>query len=382
MTTTDRELGPLLDAMIARIHTVREPVDERIEQALRAVPRHEYVPPVALIAADDRPPFVIDRDTDPDHWLRAVYAEASIVTQLDDGATDLRALRGSYSSSSSAPATVADLLELLDPQPGDCVLEIGTGTGWTAALLCHLVGEQGVTSVEVDPSVAEAAAKALAVAGVRPHLVVGDGAEGVAERAPFDRIHATCAVQRVPYTWIEQARPGAVIVTPFSTGVGDGHVLRLVVLPDGTAQGRFREYASYMAMRSQRAVYPPDPEGAQPQEGSTRVNPRMIANAAPGATLAIAALTGLRLTTRAEPDRFLMWVTSPGYPGEKAMIIWEKGQSEYTSYQLGDRPVWDEVVAAYFQWVKWGEPSRDRFGMTIAADGQSYWLDTPVRVIG
>jgi protein-L-isoaspartate(D-aspartate) O-methyltransferase len=44
--------------------------------------------------------------------------------------------------------------------------------------------------------------------------------------------------------------------------------------------------------------------------------------------------------------------------------------------------VWEEVVAAYFRWVKWGEPRRDRFGMTVGPEGQRYWLDTPSRVIG
>ncbi|MET8003857.1 hypothetical protein [Nonomuraea glycinis] len=147
------DLGPLLDTMIARIEAVRSPMESRIERALRSVPRHEYVPPVALVVGNDRPPLLIDRDADPELWLRHVYTETALVTQLDDGATELRDLDGSYSSSSSAPATVADLLELLDPRPGDRVLEIGTGTGWTAALLCHLAGEPNVTSVEVDPSI-------------------------------------------------------------------------------------------------------------------------------------------------------------------------------------------------------------------------------------
>ncbi|WP_049573097.1 hypothetical protein [Nonomuraea sp. SBT364] len=60
------EAGPLLDAVIARVEEVQAPVDSRIERALRAVPRHAYVPPLALIAPDDgRPPFLIDRATDP-----------------------------------------------------------------------------------------------------------------------------------------------------------------------------------------------------------------------------------------------------------------------------------------------------------------------------
>ncbi|MEV4475747.1 hypothetical protein [Nonomuraea sp. NPDC049504] len=94
------------------------------------------------------------------------------------------------------------------------------------------------------------AAKNLAEAGVRPRLVVGDGAQGAAG-GPYDRVHVTCAVRSVPYAWVERCRPGGVIVTPVRTGVGEGHVLRLVVMPDGTAHGRFREYADYMVMRSQ-----------------------------------------------------------------------------------------------------------------------------------
>ncbi|MEU1719773.1 methyltransferase domain-containing protein [Nonomuraea sp. NPDC005692] len=376
---TDHDLEGLLDAMMARIVSVRAPVGERIEQALRAARRHHYVPPVALIPAGDRP-YLVDRDADPKEWLTAVYTEGAIVTQLDDGATDLRALEGAYSSSSSAPATVADLLELLDPRPGDRVLEIGTGMGWTCALLCHLAGEENVTSVEVDPALAAAAADNLAGAGLHPHLVVGDGAAGAAGRAPFDRVHATCAVRTVPYAWIEQCRPGAVIVTPLHTGIGDGHALRLVVLPDGTAHGRFREYADYMTLRSQRPVYHPDPDGAEPRESTTRVDPRMIAHAPPGARLAVAALTGLRLDIREEPGRFLAWVS--GGPGEKALAVWEDGQDEYTLFELGDRPVWDEAVAAYFQWVRLGEPRRDRFGMTVSPQGQQYWIDSPARVLG
>lgn len=381
MTDADRDLPRLLDRMIARIETVRAPVDARIEQALRAVPRHEYVPAVALIAPDGRAPYIIDRDADPERWLNSVYAEAAIVTQLDDGATDLRQADGNYTSSSSAPATVADLLELLDPRPGDRVLEIGTGTGWTAALLCHLAGSHGVTSVEVDPVLAEAAAKNLANAGVRPHLVVGDGAHG-APGGPFDRVHATCAVAEVPYAWIDQARPGAVIVTPFDTGIGEGHVLRLTVMPDGTAQGRFREYGSYMSLRSQRAVHLPDPAGAQPVEGRTPVDPRLIAGAPPGARLMIAALTGVRLHTRSGPGEFVLWAVTPGCRDQRAMVIWEEGRTEYTTYHIGDRPVWDEITRAYFKWVEAGEPGRERFGLTAAAYGQRYWLDTPVRIIG
>ncbi|KAB8196108.1 methyltransferase domain-containing protein [Nonomuraea phyllanthi] len=208
--------------MIAAINDHRPPLTRPIEQALRGVPRHWFVPPVGEAFGDDGCGAPIDRDTDPPAWWDAVYAGRPIVAP--DG------------SACPAAGAVADLLELLGPVPGQKVLEVGTGTGWTTALLCRLVGQSGsVTSVEQDAAVAERAAKNLAAAGALPHLVVGDGAAGCPERAPYDRVHVTDAVRAVPYSWVEQARPDAVIVC----GFGGEHALRLLVMADGTASGRF-----------------------------------------------------------------------------------------------------------------------------------------------
>ncbi|TDE57981.1 hypothetical protein E1295_06815 [Nonomuraea mesophila] len=90
-------------------------------------------PAVGLAFFGDGDVRVIDRETDPATWWDAVYGDTSIVTQLDDGATDLTSGEGDYTSSASAPSTVASLLHLLDVEPGHRVLEIGTGTGWTPA---------------------------------------------------------------------------------------------------------------------------------------------------------------------------------------------------------------------------------------------------------
>ncbi|MEV0236620.1 methyltransferase domain-containing protein [Nonomuraea sp. NPDC050786] len=210
-----------LDAMVAAVTEHRAPLTRPIEQALRAVPRHWFVPLAGESVERDGARVPIDRDTDPSAWWDAVYGGRPIM------AGQCRC---------PAPSAVADLLELLEPVSGQRVLEVGTGTGWTAALLGRLVGQTGsVTSVEPDAAVAEQAAKNLAAAGAMPHLVVGDGAAGCPERAPYDGVHVTYAVRIVPYAWVAQARPGAVIVCAF----GDGHALRLVVGPDGTASGRF-----------------------------------------------------------------------------------------------------------------------------------------------
>ncbi|MFI0420960.1 hypothetical protein [Spongiactinospora sp. 9N601] len=104
------------------------------------------------------------------------------------------------------------------------------------------------------------------------------------------------------------------------------------------------------------------------------LDPRIVWQAPPGAHLAIAAITGLRsYAEEDDPDTPGRWVATRSAPGDVG---------EFATYQVGDRPLWDEVVDAYRRWVAWGEPGRDRSGMTVTPDGQQVWLDTPQQVIG
>ena len=76
-----------------------------------------------------------------------------------------------------------------------------------------------MTTVDLDPEITESARRHLAAAGLPPAVVTGDGARGCPERAPFDRIIATCALPSVPYAWLPQCRPGARILAPLATGL-------------------------------------------------------------------------------------------------------------------------------------------------------------------
>ncbi|WP_345559966.1 methyltransferase domain-containing protein [Nonomuraea rosea] len=356
------------------------PRSDWICDALRSVPRHPFIPTRALsVEGYDERETLIDRNTDPTTWWASVYADSTIITQVDDGAGAIELGARKPTSSASAPSTVADLLKWLSPRSGDRVLEVGTGTGWTAALLSYLVGDQGeVTSVEVDPVVAEQAAKNLAAAGVQPRLIVGDGAAGCPDRAPFDGVHVTCGIYRVPYAWVEQTRPGGTIVLPYDCGMGDGHGLRLRVVPGTGAVGRFTGFASYMLMRAQRDA-DGDSDERYTGETVTRLDPRMIGRASPGARLAMAGLTGLRTRTLVQEGVFWLWVLDPEDPAQYAVVHGRPGDTEYPVYLYGDRPVWEEITDAYFRWVGWGEPGRERFGMTVTPEGQRIWLDSPTQ---
>lgn len=143
-----------------------------------------------------------------DHLHRCwelVAAIEPVIIQIDEGHTPAGGTGWSPSSSGSKPSIVADILDALDVRPGQSVLEIGTGSGWNAALLCRRVGTRGrVVSIEVDPVLAEGARVALASAGYSPLVIARDGTEGYPDKAPYDRVIATAAVRESPKAWLRQ----------------------------------------------------------------------------------------------------------------------------------------------------------------------------------
>lgn len=243
-----------LDELISKLARLGD--IERWRAPLVQAPRHLFVPDRAWCTPDDEAGYLIDRDKDPDEWLKASYADMSIVTQLDDGATDITAGKGTYTCSLSAPSVILAGLSLLDPREGERVLEIGTGTGWTTALLSRLIGDENVTSIEVDDALFSRAADNLSNVGCHPRLILGDGAEGWPQEAPYDRVHVTCGVATVPYQWIRQTRPGGVIVFPWMTAANSGQLTRVTVNDDGTAAGYFYGEVNYMMLRAQRGTVP------------------------------------------------------------------------------------------------------------------------------
>jgi len=223
---------------------------------LRAVPRELFVPRQAWAeAASDHPARLIDRDADQGDWLDAVYGTGAVITQRGDGQASVDDTSAPLTSSISSPHVAAEFLRLLEPARHHRVLEIGTGTGWTAGLLSWWLGDDLVVTVEVDETVSEAAGATLKEAGLAPTLLIGDGALGAPDHAPHDRVHVTCGVRDIPYAWVEQTRPGGVIVLPYMPPHGGwGHQLRLDVLDDGRAVGAFHGACRYMMMRWSRII--------------------------------------------------------------------------------------------------------------------------------
>ncbi|WP_167746409.1 hypothetical protein [Streptomyces melanosporofaciens] len=127
-----------------------------------------------------------------------------------------------------------------------------------APALAHRCGGRKVTTVEVDPAVSRHARQRPAAAGSRPEAVVGDGAKGCAGGAPYDRVLATVGLREIPGAWIEQTRPGGLIVAPWGTHYTPADaVARLMVREDGTASGRFTGPVEFMKLRGRRLSLPP-----------------------------------------------------------------------------------------------------------------------------
>ncbi|MBI4493062.1 MAG: methyltransferase domain-containing protein [Chloroflexi bacterium] len=159
--------------------------------------------------------------------LEQVYQDEAIVVKRVDGEPR---------SSSSQPALMADMLEVLELAPGQRVLEIGAGTGYNAALLARLVGPRGrVVSVDIDPEMASAAQTHLAQAGLpEVQVVSGDGAAGWCARAPYDRIVVTVQQYDLSPAWVQQLKEGGLLLVPLTLH----EPLRLALIPAFRREGR------------------------------------------------------------------------------------------------------------------------------------------------
>lgn len=182
-TAAERLRNALVDQVVSedRIET------PRIIETMRTVPRHLFVPEASLEDA---------------------YANTTVNIKYNED--------GQSISCASQPSVVGLMLEQLQPQAGERILELGAGTGYNAALLAHLVGENGhVTTIDVDEDLVDGARAHLAAAGVdNVTVVLGDGAVGHAGGAPYDRIIATVGAHGIPNAWLEQLADGGRLLVP------------------------------------------------------------------------------------------------------------------------------------------------------------------------
>ena len=163
----------------------------------------------------DRKAFV------PENSWRAAYSD--------------RPLSIGYGQTISAPSMVAIMLEALDLKEGQKVLEIGTGSGYNAALIAEIVGDENLISIERIPEIAQMGKDNLKKAGYSVKVFTGDGTMGYEAEAPYDRIIVTAASPRIPPPLVEQLKVEGKICIP----VGKRYFCDLIVgekKKDGTIE--------------------------------------------------------------------------------------------------------------------------------------------------
>ncbi len=359
--------------------------------ALAAVPRHEFIPDTVWIDNNDEGPALVPlhRDDDPDRWLELAYSDDAVITQIDDGHPAGPGLAGMMpTSSASSPIMVAVMLAALDAKLGHRVCEIGTGTGYNAALLARRLGAEHVTSIEVDAAVAARARKALSGSGYgEVDVITGDGALGYPPGARYDRIMATAAAHRIPYAWVEQIRPGGRLLLPWANSY-TGALVTLTVDEHGGASGAIVGESSFMPLREQRegrgSVASVVGEDENRGEVSVTVlHPHWVCGDR-GARFAI----GQRVPR-------CQWRYWPYDEQDGVGVLWlldfesrswakltqstpDASDDEFPVRQHGPRRLWDEVDAAHRWWGEQGKPDVEQWRFTVNPKGQQLDLSSCV----
>jgi protein-L-isoaspartate(D-aspartate) O-methyltransferase len=367
MSAADRACTAMVDALRAS-GRVRSAV---VDAALRAVPRHLFLPGATVAAA---------------------YADGAVAVQHVDGVA---------TSSASQPSMVAIMLEQLELRPGHRVLEIGAGTGWNAALMARIVGPTGhVTTVDIDPDLVAGTTRHLAAAGVSGvEVVCGDGALGHPAGAPYDRVVLTVGSGDVWPAWVAQLAPAGRLLLPLALR-GSQLSIALDLAPDGTLHSHSQRTCGFIRLRGMGASARPavalsgglalrgtedgpvpDPAGvvaALTEPGELVASPVVVGPADtwdgfgfwlaltdPGALRLVADGPDSGLPDPVGPAGVVACAAEPGEVPGLAVVVAGAGPAAVRAYGPGGPAQAERMLAALGAWAAAGAPAAPEWRFTV-----------------
>lgn len=365
---TDPDWRLLAGSMVRSIKREGYLQSPALELAFRETPRHLFVPEFLRLKRNTEGTTTADGvvDADDPAWLPTVYTNEALITQVKPIAGQSSAT--AFTCSSSAPALMSDMIEELGIERGMRVLEIGTGTGYNAAILCHLLGDQAVSTIDIDPELLAQARERLSALGYHPSFEAADDT--------YDRIVATHAIADIPYDWIRWAKPGAVVLADFRAPENNtiGAWVKLVIDEDGaTATGTLMDPRGYfMSARKVpefASVGEPAPEFTEEEHQRRAEQTRQRA-------------TALAADVLAEPDFVLyLWRTSPGLtfalmPDGTASLNGPRAESwayvaDTNVYHGGAEDLWAIAERAFAFWDSAGRPPKESWTVLVNIHGRT-----------
>jgi protein-L-isoaspartate O-methyltransferase len=357
----------LRQAMVAQVMSGAQIANPAILDAMEAVPREAFAPSYFLYA--DGAYRLLRSAADEKDWLAQTYQDQSLVTQIagtvhaDDADAEAGGWQGAPTCSASQPSLVASMIDMLKVEPGARVLEIGTGTGYNAALLCELTGSGNVYSVEYDPSLAAKAVDHLNAAGYAPRVVVGDGSLGYRDAAPFDAIVTTCSFPAVYPAWLEQLSSNGAALVSLITGIPVGILTVLTVDGEGSATGRIvSQRAWFMPTRTEPTNHALalSERGPGVNATSRKTDVRWTdVETADGLYVLTALLLDAHLLATFTDDGGMQYGL---YADDGSTAIEHNGRVE----ESGPRRLWADLEQIAQQWARLGQPDRDDFELSIS----------------
>ena len=355
---------------------ITQPVS-RWRPAVASVPRHVFVPRWWAWSAPGPGLWhdtweLHDGPSEPEAWLDAGYSDQSLVTQVGPLHADQAGLydlpTGLPTSSATMPGLLVQMFRHAMLTDAMDVLDIGTGSGYGAALLARRLGDSCVTSIDVDEYLAKTAAARLDSIGLHPKIVTCDATGSLP--GTYDRIISTVAVRPVPASWLAALRPGGRLV---STITGTNLIVTANKTADGRAAGRTEwDRAGFMHTRT-GPDYPPGTlerftaiRDAEGEEITTGCFPVVKVTDAWElySTLGVIIPGGVAHHYEETSDRRrTAWMLHADGSWARAAAV---GDDPPVVHQSGPRRLWDVLDGLRRDWLRDG--SLPAYGVTVTID--------------